>query len=304
MITRRLNSAPSTLPLYLRAVAPLIPGASRLPFVGGGGGEIPELELTLERASVEPQRLARYVEVCGFAPSDTLPATYPHMLAFPLHMAIMTDGHFPFAPIGLVHISNEITQRRPLAVHESLDLRVYPTGLEEHPRGLNFSLISEARVAGELVWEERSTMLRRGRTSGGRASSTTEERPALTVQEQWTLAGDLGRRYAAVSGDRNPIHMHPLTAKPLGFSSAIAHGMWTKARCLAALQQRLPDALTVEVRFRAPISLPGTVAFASLQDGDAIRFGVQSTDGEATHLEGRMQPITGHTNTSEENDTP
>jgi len=307
MQTRRLNSAPSTLPLYLRAIAPLIPGASRLPFVGGGGGEIPQLELTLEHAGVEPQRLASYEEVCGFTPTDALPATYPHMLAFPLHMALMTDGSFPFPAIGLVHISNEITQHRRLSRHESFDLRVYPTALEPHPRGRSFSLISQARVAGELVWEERSTMLRRGRSSDAGTPSKktpqTEQAP-LPAQEEWQLAGDLGRRYAAVSGDRNPIHLHPVTAKPLGFSSAIAHGMWTKARCLAALQQRLPDRFTVEVRFRAPIALPGKVAFASAADGEAIRFSVRDDVRDTPHLEGRLQAIAGNTNTSEESDTP
>ncbi len=57
--------------------------------------------------------------------------------------------------------------------------------------------------------------------------------------------------------------MHSLTAKPLGFPSAIAHGMWTKARCLAALEGRLPDAFAVDVAFRKPIRLPGRVEFLS-----------------------------------------
>ena len=79
----------------------------------------------------------------------------------------------------------------------------------------------------------------------------------------WRLGGDLGRRYAAVSGDHNPIHLYALTAKALGFSRQIAHGMWSKARCVAALENRLPDAVTVDVAFKTPIFLPGTVAFAS-----------------------------------------
>ncbi len=84
--------------------------------------------------------------------------------------------------------------------------------------------------------------------------------------------------------------MHALTAKPLGFPRAIAHGMWTKARCLAALQSRLPDAFTVEVRFRKPILLPGTVAFASSDDGDAIAFAVRGARSGEPHLEGRVEP--------------
>ena len=312
MSTRELTHSPGMLLLYARAAAPMLPGASRLPFVGGGGGEIPELELMVREVMVEPARLAGYLGVCGFSPSQRLPATYPHMLAFPLHMAVMADGSFPFGPIGLVHIENRITQHRPLLAGERLDLGVRPTALQEHSRGRSFSLVSEARVKGELVWEESSTMLRRESSGGAaRASTPPAEQPTpsgqsgpLPTGEEWMLPEDLGRRYGAVSGDRNPIHLHALTAKPLGFPTAIAHGMWTKARCLAALERHLPDAFTVEVRFRAPIRLPGRVAFTSAGDGPAIRFEVRDPSRDSSHLEGRLEPIPDGAQTNERSSTP
>src|SRR6201999_1387604 len=102
------------------------------------------------------------------------------------------------------------------------------------------------RVGEELVWEEVSTNLKRG--GGGNGAKPpgddlpkAEDLPATATR---TLAGDLGRRYGSVSGDLNPIHVHSLTARLFGFKSAIAHGMWTKARCLGALQASLPDAFT------------------------------------------------------------
>lgn len=298
MQTRQLNSSPRILPMYARAALPMIPGASLLPFVGGGGGDVPDIELVLSGVAVDPAQLAAYLKVCGFAPGGALPATYPHMLVFPLHLALMTDARFPFAPIGLVHIANRIVQHRPLRAHEQLDLRVHATPLEEHPRGRSFSLLSQAHVAGELVWEETSTMLRRGRTSSpgtksGKPRSDADAGAPPTATEEWSIPEDLGRRYAAVSGDRNPIHMHQLTAKPLGFPSAIAHGMWTKARCLAALQQRLPDGFAVDVSFRAPIALPSTVAFASTEEGERIGFTVRDAARGTTHLEGQLAPIHG-----------
>jgi acyl dehydratase len=227
------------------------------------------------------------------------------MLAFPLHMAVMADGSFPFGPIGLVHIENRIIQHRPLLAGERLDLRVRPTALQEHPRGRSFSLISEARVKGELVWEESSRMLRRESPGGAaRASAPPAEQPTpLPRSEEWTLGEDLGRRYGAVSGDRNPIHLHALTAKPLGFPTAIAHGMWTKARCLAALEQHLPDAFTIDVRFRAPVRLPGRVAFASVEEGPAIRFEVRDPSRDISHLEGRLEPIPDGARTNERSST-
>ncbi len=335
MATRTLRSAPGTLELYARATAPLLPGASRLPFVGGGGGELPDLELALEHVRVDRERLAAYAHVCGFSLRDALPATFPHVLAFPLHLALMTDGRFPFPAIGLVHLSNRIVQHRPIDSSETLEVRVRLTPLRAHRSGRTFTIVSEARVEGELVWEDHSTMLRRGQSAasaGEGAAPATEaegaapatappvegeatapptvatappgsaphdrpapaehERPAPPQNAVWDLPGDLGRRYAGVSGDRNPIHMHALSAKLFGFPRAIAHGMWTKARCLAALERELPDAFAVAVDFRKPILLPGEVAFGEEPaEGGGTRFAVWGRGGAVRHLDGLVEVL-------------
>jgi acyl dehydratase len=278
----------------------MIPGASLLPFVPGRGKEIPDSELELAGVRAEPEAVAAYARVCGFSLRDHLPPTYPHVLAFPLHMAVMADGSFPFGAVGLVHIENRIDQLRRIGLEEELALRVRPTKLEPHPRGQTFSLVSEARVDGELVWSSESTMLRRQRGSdmqearksrGERTPNSGETAETPPASAEWRLGGDLGRRYAAVSGDRNPIHMHSLAAKPLGFPGAIAHGMWTKARALAALESRLPDAFGVEVRFRKPILLPARVEFAQASDEKETDFTVRDAKRGTPHLNGRLWPL-------------
>jgi hypothetical protein len=300
METRSLDGPPRILPLYARAAAPMIPGASRLPFLPGGGGEIPEIELTLDGVRPDPEAVAAYDRVCGFPLRDQLPPTYPHVLAFPLHMAVMADGGFPFGAVGLVHLENRISQRRPIGVGEELSLAVRPTPLQPHAKGRTFSLITEARAGGELVWESESTMLRRrssgsgeaaGKSYGDRTPDSGAASPAAGPEPsaEWKLGGDLGRRYAAVSGDRNPIHMHSLTAKPLGFPAAIAHGMWTKARCLAALEPRLSQAFTAEVAFRRPILLPARVEFGSRTEGERTDFFVRDAEKHTPHLEGSVK---------------
>jgi len=291
MRTRTLDRPPAILPLYARAAAPLIPGASLLPFVPGRGDEVPELELTLAGVRAEPDEVAAYARVCGFSLRDQLPPTYPQVLAFPLHMAVMADGSFPFGAVGLVHVENRIVQHRPIGLDEELKLTVRPTPLEPHPRGRTFGLLTEAWSGRQKAWESTSTMLRRGKGSEETRPRVEGETAELTPSAEWRLGGDLGRRYAAVSGDRNPIHMHSLTAKPLGFPSAIAHGMWTKARCLAALQSRLPDAFAVEVRFRKPIRLPGRVELLSGDSDDEIQFAVRDAKRHIPHLDGRLRQV-------------
>lgn len=294
---KALDSSPSILALYARAALPMIPGASLLPFVPGGGGEIPDgLDLELAGVSAKPEDVAAYARVCGFALRDTLPPTYPHMLAFPLQMAVMSDGSFPFGAVGLVHVENRIAQRRPIGVGEELTIRVRPTKLQPHPKGRTFSLETEVLIEDEVVWESTSTMLRRGSGSSdgdaaekGKGGKGIDQLDAAAPSSaEWKLPGDLGRRYAGVSGDRNPIHMHSLTAKPLGFPGAIAHGMWTKARALAQLEGELPGSFEAEVRFRKPILLPARVVFAEQDNRKDILFAVRDAKDGTPHLDGRV----------------
>jgi MaoC like domain len=291
---RVLSSSPSMLRLFARAGAATIPGVSHLPFVGSGGGGdgLPDLTLMLEDATVDRERLANYDRVCKFPLRDQLPATYPHMLAFPLQLSLMTDSSFPFSALGLVHIANRIVQHRPIRISEELQLKVWATDLTDHPRGKQFIFRTETRVGEELVWEEGSTYLKRGGGSGdGREKDRNgNDDPQLPVTATWRLPGDLGRRYGSVSGDMNPIHMHSVSARLFGFPSAIAHGMWTKARCLAALDPQLPEAFTVEVAFKKPILLPATVEFQEKSEAAGIRFAVRGAGKGTPHLAGRVSP--------------
>jgi acyl dehydratase len=265
-----LPQAPGLTGLYARALQ------RQLPVIGGGGGDaLPDTELVLDGAEIDRTHLAAYDAVCGFRLSDVAPPTYLHVLAFPLAMRLMTGADFPFGVMGLVHIANRIDQHRAVRAGEAVELRVRADDLRDHDRGRQFDVVGEAWSGDELVWEDRSTYLRRGGGGGGKKPRGDEPAPS-GEGAIWRVPGDIGRRYASVSGDRNPIHLHAWAAKPFGFEGAIAHGMWTKARCLSAL--RLPDAFTADVRFKKPILLPSTVTFGEAGD----RFAVHG------HLEGTL----------------
>lgn len=293
---REVTGAPGTLPLLLKAALPVIPGVSSLPGIRKSGGELPAIILTRHDVPVDRAHVAAYSEVCGFPMRETVPLTYPHLLAFPLHMTIMTDSAFPFPAIGTVHLENSITAHRPVAASESLQVTARPQALRSHPKGRAFDIVTEVHSGGELVWEETSTFLRRGRSDGDAADAglQLEEVPSSGIE--WRLAGDLGRRYASVSGDHNPIHLYGVTAKGFGFPRQIAHGMWSKARCIAMLEPRLPGAVRVDVAFKKPILLPSTVAFGSRKlpgksrSGDWA-FSLTDPKSGAPHLQGRTTAL-------------
>lgn len=291
MISRTLDGPPSTLGVYGRAALSSLPLAGRLPFVAGGGGEIPDTDLMLEDVTADPARLAEYCRVCGFTMRDTLPTTYPHILAFPLHMSLLTSSDFPYAAVGLVHVTNRIEQRRPIAVTEALTVSARAGDSKPHPKGTTFTLFTEVRAGDELVWSAESTNLRRGKGDESADDPSLSFDPELATEAEWKLPGDLGRRYGGVSGDRNPIHMYGLTAKALGFPRQIAHGMWTKARSVAALDSRLPDAVAIEVAFKRPILLPSKVAFSTGETEAGVAFGVSSPKSGEPHLAGVAQAL-------------
>lgn len=309
-----LDGIPVATAQYARALSP-----RRRPPVAGG---LPDRVVNLLHHRCEVADVAAYDRVCGFTLTDELPATWLHVLTFPLQLTLMTAADFPLAPLGMVHVSNTITQLRPTLITEPLELRVRAEQLRPHRRGVLVDLVGEALVAGEVVWEGRSTYLNRSVTlSAGDAASTTpaaetgprgasssepgpdgsrQARPAhagsaepvaLPTAGLWRLPSDLGRRYAAVSGDVNPIHLNPLAARAFGLPRTIAHGMWTHARALAAFQPRLPDAYRVSAQFTKPVLLPSTVRFAAA--GTDAGFAAQLTDRAADKVFFTLD-LTGH----------
>jgi len=263
-----------------------LPGVRKAPLSDFSGLTVQRPPVTVDRAHVDA-----YARVCGFPTKDTVPFTYPHMLAFGLHMAIMTDPAFPAPAIGTVHLENSITGHRPISVGETLSVSASVGAPRPHAKGRVFDFEVEVHdTDGALVWESTSSYLRRGKGDpDAPAGRTFPDAPANGTV--WKLPADLGRRYAAVSGDYNPIHLYPLTAKALGFPRQIAHGMWTLARCVASLESWLPDAATVEVAFKKPVLLPTSVALGSAPVEGGYAFALTDPRTGAPHLAGRTRAV-------------
>jgi acyl dehydratase len=254
---------------------------------GSAAETLPDVRAARSGIRVDVADLAAYTRVCRFPLGNTLPLTYPHLLAFPLQMAVMGHEGFPLPLLGAVHVTNTITLTRPVSLADELDLTVWAQDLRPHRRGRQVDLVSEAHAGGELVWRGVSTYLSRG---SEHPDVQVSDPPGLqpladvTAGPVWRLAEGTGRSYAAVSGDWNPIHVHALAARPLGFPTAIAHGMYSYARTLAALGPRLPDgALASRVWFRKPVRLPSTVRLRSAFAPGRTLSLLEDVKGEVDH---------------------
>jgi acyl dehydratase len=282
MVRTELTAPPSMPKLLARAALT----------ARGRRGDLPDARLVRTGVAVDPGELAAYGRVCGFRLDGTLPVTYPHVLAFPLQVALMSDRSFPLALPGLVHVRNRIERLRLVGAEEALDVEVWAERFARHRSGATVDLCASVSASGEEVWRGRSTYLARGAEApeGAPESDTDVAIGEVRQAATWRVPDDAGRRYAAVSGDVNPIHLSGLTAKAFGFKRAIAHGMWVKARALAALAGRLPDAVVADVAFRKPLFLPSTVTLSTAPAGNGWDLEVRNATNGTEHLLGTVRP--------------
>ena len=278
---KTLGATPFLPPLYWRA-------ALKRKITGN---TLPEQGLRC-RVSIDPKQVAAYRKVCGFTDSPILPATYPHILAFGLQMQLLTESNFPFPLLGLIHLNNRIRLHRPLGGVSELSISVHTQNLKPHPKGATFELVTSVEDSLGLLWEAESRMLCRGVKLEDDAEDHAQPSPThVNELTRWKAPADIGRRYARVSGDYNPIHLSALTAKLFGFPQAIAHGLWNKARTLAALSEHLPAAnIEIDVEFKKPVRLPGDVTLLTSAAGSTGELWLKGA-GDIEHMVGKWRPI-------------
>lgn len=241
---------------------------------------------------VDPKHLAAYRKVCGFSENGLLPPTYPHILAFALQMQLLTSREFPFPLLGLIHLGNRIRILRPMGGVNRARISVQVQNLQPHAKGATFDLVTTLDDQLGVLWEAQSQMLCRGVKLDG---EPVEEVLASTLElmevTRWQAPADIGRQYAKVSGDYNPIHLSAVSARLFGFPTAIAHGLWNKARTVAALNEHLPAAnVEIAVQFRKPVRLPSEVTLLSSAAGSSGDFQLVGA-GDLEHMVGHWRPV-------------
>ena len=295
--------------LYARSVARAasLAAARR---TGSAPTGLPDVAYEVRDVPVDPIRLAAYQSLLGLRAADRLPAGFVHTLAFPLHVALMVRGDFPLAPAGLIHVANRVTQHKALWRGDRLDLRVRAVGLRPHRSGTQLDFVAEVRRTGssDVAWEGVSTYLARGALPGAPATSEQAVARAASSSDvaeeggraewlppvptaSWRLPADTGRRYAEVSGDRNPVHLSALTARPFGFRRAIAHGMYTAARALADVGPAAGHTFVWTADFAKPLLLPATVAVRVAPDDDGFGYAVWQPGAGRPYLTGTVTPL-------------
>jgi acyl dehydratase len=270
----RFAKLPSGLASYPRVVLTRRPDLLEV-------GEPTDFEVRVDRVRIDAAQVAAYAAVCGFDAADVrnghVPITYPHVLAMPLHLRIMSNERFALRPMGLIHLSNSIAAPGPLRPGASLDLVVRARNYRKTDAGLVFDMDTEISSAGQPVWRETCVFMSRWPESVQRTGARPP-RPPKAPKDSAVLAElDVGLgtawSYARVSRDFNPIHLSDRAARFFGLRGAISHGMWSLARSLAAKPVDAPAReARLETQFLSPVQLPAKVNVKQwVEDGASKR---------------------------------
>jgi acyl dehydratase len=294
--TRPRTVVVDTLPPPAKLYGRALPGLFKRPHASA---QMPAVRLVRPDVALDPEQIGRYARACGFIPEHGVPLTFAHVLAFPLHLMLLTDPAFPWPAVGIVHLANSVRMRRALSAGQKLRIEVESGPLVAHEKGHAFTLHTRIYRRGEAVWDGDSLYLKRGARGSGAvpadppAPALPPSPPAtpLVREARWQLPAQLGRDYAKASGDFNPIHLHALTAKAFGFPRAIAHGMWTLGRTLAALHpSKTLASASAHGDFKLPIFLPGETTLWTGSPAPTRRdFEVRDLAGTRPHLRGQFE---------------
>ncbi|RUO31780.1 acyl dehydratase [Aliidiomarina sedimenti] len=251
--------------------------------------DLTAIEAQFSLDAIRPAHLADYKsQFPGLV--SAYPLTYFYLLAQRAHLAAMLDKRFPWPILGMVHVANRMEWLGTLKPEQGFVINVR---IELPARASTRKRVRPVYIVD--FTQNGHTILRCESTyqvgTGGKTPANRRVRAEsldLSLWQQldiWQLNASLGRRYARLSGDYNPIHIHPWLSRWFGFNLPIIHGMYSVARMQADLEKQFQSQVTsMDVTFKRPLELPNT-AVSHIQK-DSGRLMVSDGQGAKTFLEG------------------
>ncbi|QFI37689.1 hypothetical protein FR932_07420 [Moritella marina ATCC 15381] len=258
-------------------------------------------QFSISGQKIDQRNLKQYIKCCGFNNTNYVPVTYPFVMIFPLLMKLMTSTQFPISILGLVHYRNRITQHQPIALNAILTstCRVIKEYITDTGRFIDTHI--DVFVDGQFAWECTSTFLQktkqrktcqRSQRSSGEKIVNTPANYAYEPISLFKFSPFDVYKYAYISKDTNPIHLHFIPAKLMGFKTAIAHGMFAKARVLAQLENLIDiQHISIDVQFKNAIFLPSQVCLNVALSQQNNTFSLTKLNQRVTHLFGVITPL-------------
>ena len=115
------------------------------------GESLPLLQGRCAHMGIDPLNLQKYNHLCGLKDSQHLPLLYPHILAAPLHLSMVSHSAFPLKMMGSIHLSNHILQHRSIGRSERLDIECSLGAKRNVEKGLEFDTLTVTEPV--TIWQ-------------------------------------------------------------------------------------------------------------------------------------------------------
>ncbi len=277
-----VSRPPAPWRLMLRALVPRRrpPGIDGLP------------ELLVEEQSIPQARLNDYLEVCGFPKTEHVPLSYLFVAGFMPQVLLVTDARFPLKALGMVHIGNRFELLQPIRTGSSLTVKTRAVEIETVAKGRQVTVETMFFQGGVEAARSTSVNFARGGGHGRPSETKAAAAPEDLEPIQWQLEPTIGKRYARVSGDYNPIHLYGWSARLLGFRRPIAHGMYLVGRALADIERSRQESgetdllRRLDVRFKTPTFLPSRSKLYLRREAERYYFELWNQAEDRPHVVG------------------
>ncbi|NMH60657.1 MaoC/PaaZ C-terminal domain-containing protein [Alteromonas ponticola] len=200
---------------------------------------------------------------------------FAQFLGLPQIINALAHRHSPFPLMGLVHVGNLIDVIE-LVRNEDLRIDCHLGAIRPHARGVSVDIRMQVFQRDILCMTASSQYLYRI-TSDDTTERVSPTLPSLSIPADEVTSErnllpfdeDVGRKYARLSGDFNPIHLFKLSAKLFGFKTHIAHGMHVLALALSRLHNNdslFAQPATITNQFNHPVALPCLATLLRAED--------------------------------------
>jgi hypothetical protein len=280
MSTEALYEIPSSTSTLWRALTTFSKGKNLSPI---------QKKYVMENIKPDLKKLQAFKQMFGYK-STFVPSTYWHTRFFGVRILLASDKTFPFPLPGMVHLTDTIKQYENILPTDNLRMECSLGDYLVHEKGTAFETTTKLYRGNELVWEENTVNLHIGKTKFANKEYNTYEFPELIQPkaEQLLIPANTGRKYAKISGDFNPIHIHPLGAKLFGFKKSLMHGWYGLNKILSQNQDMMTKPHELFVAFKKPLFLPGDVILKQSQTGEGIQFEIADRKEGYPNLKGKL----------------
>lgn len=253
-------------------------------------GPLPDIQARWSAQKITPRDLADFLRLSGLPADEQLSILFPHILSFPMQMAVLCHPAFPLPIWKVLQVRNRLTQHAAIAPDARLELTVRTGGRRVLEKGVEMDLHVSAETGGRVVWEAVNTFYARGRygtadAAPAEASASPEVGGAIVTG--WCMPGRGRWRYGRLSGDFNPLHISSAYARRAGYARAFAHPQRAIGQCLAHLGAALPAPMQLEIWIKGPVFYDARVSLRGKSQPDGQLFALHVADDPRPAIVGR-----------------